>query len=982
VTAPAQPAACQNHAAVIIPRATYRLQFNSAFTLADATELVPYLAELGISHCYASPYLRARPGSTHGYDIVDHNAINPEIGSREDFERFVETLAAHGMGHILDMVPNHMGVMGADNAWWLDVLENGEASVYADHFDIDWRPLNPQLHGKVLLPLLGDHYGSVLARGELQLAFNAERGEFDIIYFEHRLPIDPAEYPRIVGHGIERLADALGAANEHLLELQSLLTAFGNLPSRHGIDASRRAERDRDKEIHKRRLAALAAAEPAIQRHIADCVAALNGDPQDPDSFDGLHGLIRAQAWRAAYWRVAADDINYRRFFDINDLAGLRMENPAVFDATHRLVLELIGAGKLHGLRIDHPDGLYDPRGYFERLQGAVRERTGAAPNESPDALPLYLVVEKILAEHERLPDDWPVHGTTGYHFANQVNGLFVDTAAQRRMGRIYADFVRAPDAFDELVYQCKRLIMRTSLASELGVLATRLARIAAASRHTCDFTLNGLRTALGEVVACFPVYRSYLVDGVASTDDRRHIEWAVAVARRRSQAADVSIFDFVRDVLTADIGAGKSDGYRADVNSFAMKLQQFSAPVTAKGLEDTAFYRYHRLCSLNEVGADPRRFGVSVAAFHAATRARHKRWPHEMLASSTHDSKRAEDVRARLNVLSELPAAWKLTAQRWRRLNRSRKRLVDDTPAPSANDEYLLYQTLIGSYPLAAPDADELSDYRTRIAAYMQKAVREAKQHSSWVNVNADYEAALAAFIDALLTPADSNLFLPELAAAAQRLAGHGLRNSLAQTLIKLTAPGVPDIYQGSELWQFHLVDPDNRRPVDYDCRRALLSEVKALPSPAPGGFAERLRPLLDDPADGRIKLDLTWRTLQLRSRWPDVFRDGEYVPLAATGAGAAHVVAYARRLGQRCVVVLVPRLLTRMAGGRDEAASAPDWGDTRIELPPAGAGGWHDVLTGRGLTADADGALGVGEALSGCPVALLVNDAALLAP
>ncbi len=377
MSAQAQPAAGQNHAAAIIPRATYRLQFNSAFTLADATELVPYLAELGISHCYASPYLRARPGSTHGYDIVDHNAINPEIGSREDLDRFVETLAAHGMGHILDMVPNHMGVMGADNAWWLDVLENGEASVYADHFDIDWRPLNPQLHGKVLLPLLGDHYGSVLARGELQLAFNAERGEFDIGYFEHRLPIDPAEYPRIVGHGIERLADTLGAGNEHLLELQSLLTAFGNLPSRHGIDASRRAERDRDKEIHKRRLAALAAAEPAIQRHIADCVAALNGDPQDPDSFDGLHGLIRAQAWRAAYWRVAADDINYRRFFDINDLAGLRMENPAVFDATHRLVLELIGAGKLHGLRIDHPDGLYDPRGYFERLQGAVRERTG-----------------------------------------------------------------------------------------------------------------------------------------------------------------------------------------------------------------------------------------------------------------------------------------------------------------------------------------------------------------------------------------------------------------------------------------------------------------------------------------------------------------------------------------------------------------------------------------------------------------------------
>ena len=968
----------------VIPRATYRLQFNSSFTLADATTLVPYLAELGISHCYASPYLRARPGSTHGYDIVDHNAINPQIGSRDDFERFVDALAAHGMGQILDMVPNHMGVMGADNAWWLDVLENGAASVYADYFDIDWRPLNPQLHGKVLLPLLGDHYGSVLARGELRLGFNPARGEFDIRYFDHRLPIDPAEYPRIAGHQMPRLAAALGGEHEHLRELQSLLTAFGNLPPRHGGDAQRRAERDRDKEVHKRHLAALCEAQPAIRQHIEQCVVEFNGRPQDPDSFDLLHALIQAQAWRAAYWRVASDDINYRRFFDINDLAALRMENPAVFDNTHQLVLELIAEGKLHGLRIDHPDGLYDPRGYFERLQRSVCERIGVAvsASEAPAALPLYLVVEKILAEHERLPDDWPVHGTTGYRFANQVNGLFVDAAAQRRMGRIYADFVHQPDDFDELVYQCKRLIMRTALASELSVLATRLARIAAAGRQTCDFTLNGLRTALGEVVACFPVYRTYVVDGQAAADDRRHIEWAVAVARRRSQAADVSIYDFVRDVLTTDIGAGKGASYRDQVNAFAMKVQQFSAPVTAKGLEDTAFYRYHRLCSLNEVGADPRRFGLSVAAYHVATHARARRWPHEMLATSTHDSKRAEDVRARLNVLSELPAAWKLTAQRWRRLNRGCKRLIDDVPAPSANDEYLLYQTLIGSYPLTEPDSDALADYRGRITAYMQKAVREAKQHSSWVNVNAAYEAALAGFVEALLTPGDSNPFLAELAAAAQRLAGHGLRNSLAQTLLKLTAPGVPDIYQGSELWQFHLVDPDNRRPVDYDLRRARLAQVKALLADAPGTWPTRLKPLVDDMTDGRIKLYLTWRTLQLRARWPELFRDGDYEPLVASGAGSEYVVAYARRRADKAIVVVVPRLLTKMAGGRDEVASAPDWRDTCIALPASGDGGWYDLFTGCAQTVDADGALAVDVAFGHFPVVLLVNSADVLAP
>lgn len=972
----------------IIPRATYRLQFNRDFTLAQATELVPYLAELGISHCYASPYLKARPGSSHGYDIVDHNALNPEIGSAEDFERLVAALRAHGMGQLLDMVPNHMGVMGADNGWWLDVLENGQASAHAAYFDIDWDPLNAELRGKVLLPLLGDHYGTVLNRGELKLGFDAAHGEFSLAYYQHRLPVDPAEYPRIVAHRLERLVAALGAQHGTLQRLQSLVTAFGHLPPRTETDPGRCAERSRDKEMLKRQLAELCDASADIAHHIEENVAEFNGRPGDADSFELLHELIKAQTWRLAYWQVASDEINYRRFFDINDLAALRMENDAVFEDTHRLVLDWVAQDKVHGLRIDHPDGLYDPGRYFRHVQSRVCGRPTADVQAAdtaaePGCLPLYLVIEKIMAEHEWLPADWPIHGATGYRFANLANNLFVDTASEKKMTRIYADFIGERIDFDELVYQSKKLIMRSALASELNVLANRLARIASASRYTCDFTLNNLRAALMEVVACFPVYRSYLAAGRISVDDQRHIEWAVAVAKKRSPAADVSIFDFVRGVLTTQIAEGKNQAYRDRVWAFAMKFQQFTSPVMAKGLEDTSFYRYNRLASLNDVGGDPRRFGVSVSAFHAATRLRAERWPHNMLATSTHDSKRAEDVRARISVLSEIPAAWKLSLKRWSRMNRSKKRSLDGALAPCANDEYLLYQTLIGTWPLGSLgslDDDALAAYRARIEQYMIKAVREAKAHSSWINVNADYEAALADFVQALLAPGEKNLFLADFAPAATRLARFGLVNGLSQVLLKLASPGVPDLYQGCELWQFNLVDPDNRRPVDYAHRARLLAELKALLDAPRDAWAQRLRPLVDRPECGRIKFYLTWRTLRLRARLTDLFRDGDYLPLAVSGAAADHLCAFARRHDGRAVVAVVPRLLARLCGDLDPATAAP-WGDTRIALPdePAAAA-WHNVLTGEvhaaGASIDAAALLGA------FPVALLASDAEALLP
>lgn len=932
--------------AAIIPRATYRLQFNRGFTFADATELVPYLAELGVSHCYASPYLKARPGSMHGYDIVDHGALNSEIGTREDYDRWIDALERHGMGHILDVVPNHMGVMGADNAWWLDVLENGPASLYGRFFDIDWESLNPGLQGKVLLPLLGEHYGVVLNRGELRLTFDPERGEFSLFYYQHRLPIDPATYPRIISRRQEHLAEVMGKDHPQLFELQALSTAFGHLPPRLTADPAQQAERQRDKEVHKRRLATLYASNSDVAHHVAENLRELNGRPGDAPSFDTLHELIQAQSYRLAFWRVASDEINYRRFFDINDLAALRMEESAVFEATHRFVLDLVAAGKIQGLRIDHPDGLYDPGQYFRRIQEAVRG--GVSEPGSP--LAVYLVIEKILADHERLLDDWMIHGATGYRFANLTNALFVNADAEAALTRIYGDFIGESEDFDTLVYRAKKLIVDTSLASGLNVLANRLARIAAASRNTCDFTLNNLRDALAEIVACFPVYRSYVSAAGLSSDDRRHIDWAVAVAKKRSPAADVSIFDFVHDVLTGDIAQYAADSYREAVLEVAMTFQQFSAPVMAKGVEDTAFYRYHRLVSLNDVGGEPRRFGISVTAYHAATRNRALRWPHNQLATSTHDSKRSEDVRARINVLSEMAEGWGQMVERWSRMNRGRKRESDGQPIPASNDEYLLYQTLVGTWPPGDPAEVDLDAYRGRIQAYMIKAVREAKEHTSWININAEYEDALVTFIAALLSPGETNLFLADFIAAVGPIIRFGMINSLAQTALKLTAPGVPDIYQGCELWQFTLVDPDNRSPVDFDLRRRFLQQLKPLSAATADERREMLKPLIENIADGRIKLYLLRQALRLRAAWPEVFRDGDYLPLSVSGDRDRHVCSFARRAGDRAVLVAVPRLTAVLvADAQTLPVGGGIWQDTAVHLPSALARNrWRDVLSG----------------------------------
>lgn len=932
----------QGRAAAVIPRATYRLQLHKDFNFDNALAALPYLHRLGVSHLYCSPISRARPGSLHGYDVVAHGEISPELGGREGFERFANTVREMGMGLILDMVPNHMGVLGADNPWWTDVLENGQASAYARHFDIDWHPVNADLEGKVLLPVLGEHYGDVLAHRQLRVGFEPTRGRLVLRYFDHCFPLALRSYSLVLTQAAQRLGDGHTRG-----QVEALAESFAALPARQAFDVAVA----RSREELKSRLAELAQGHAEVAAAIDAALEVINGE----ETRDTLHALHEGQHYRLAYWRVAADEINYRRFFDINDLAALRMEEPAVFEATHAMALDMAAQGLVDGLRIDHPDGLHDPARYFQQLQSGYAERAGITlpPPQSGErpARPLYVVAEKIAAPHEDVPEDWAIHGTTGYRFAMVVNGVLVDGSAAERFDRIWQRFSGEREPFAELVYRGKRSVARTALASELTVLATALMRIARADRRTRDYTFNALRDALAEVAACMPVYRTYIV-GKASAQDLRFLDWAIAHARKRSDAPDRSVFDFVSRVLRGQGPDGAALPPEHAAWQFAARFQQFCSPVAAKGVEDTAFYQYHRLVSLNEVGGDPGPFGMTVRAFHGATSDRAVRWPHTILATSTHDNKRSEDVRNRLNVLSEMPGAWRLGLARWRRLARSHKSEVNGMPAPSAADEYLLYQTLLGTLPAGGLDEAGLPAYRERIEQYMVKAAREAKRNTSWVCPDESYESALLGFVRGVLARVQPNPLLSDLQASAAALAWYGAMNSLSMVLMKFTSPGVPDLYQGNELVTLDLVDPDNRRPVDYTLRDCYLTALEAMQSEPE--LKEHLRALAEQPHDGRAKLWLTWRLLQLRAERPALFSDGRYVPLPVTGARHEQAIAYAREHGNEVLVVVVARLFSKLV---PEPGVLPcgdaAWGDTTVDLSPlaelSSAAGCADALTGR---------------------------------
>jgi (1->4)-alpha-D-glucan 1-alpha-D-glucosylmutase len=963
---------------VRIPSATYRLQFNHLFTFDQAAGIVDYLDQLGISDVYASPFLMARPGSIHGYDVTDQTRFNPEIGDEDSFLRFSSTLQKREMGLIADVVPNHMCISHASNLWWWNVLENGPSSPFARYFDIDWHPPKEELANKVLLPFLGDQYGRVLESQQIKVVY--VRDQFELVYYDNPLPLAPWSWTMILEPAAARLRDKVGSSNEHLAELESITTALSHLPGNTETDEAKIHERDREKAIVKRRLAELMEASPEALEAIQGALADINGRSGDPHSFDRLERLLESEAYRLSFWRVAMDEINYRRFFDINDLAAIRVEDPEVFSAVHDLIFDLVSRGHVTGLRVDHPDGLFEPEKYFRYLQDACLAqsplgKTNGKGNRNGADRTFYIVAEKILMANEPLRAEWPVEGTTGYGFLNLMNGVFVDHTKSKAFQQLYRRFAGWSQEFEELVQDSKRLILQVAMSSELNVLARKLDGISEQHRWYRDFTLESLRDALREVLTTFPVYRSYIRSDQKEVDseDRRQITVAIREAKRRNPAISESVFDFIQNVLLLEHPEGLDDAQRGERHSFALRFQQLSAPVMAKGVEDTAFYRYYPLASLNEVGGDPEQFGLSVNAFHRRNFSRGESWPNSMNASSTHDTKRSEDVRARVNVLSEMPSEWYRAIRRWRDINRKWKTKVGELIAPDANEEYLLYQTLVGSWPLLPMNAQEHAVYIQRIQAYMEKAVHEAKFHSSWISPNAAYDRAVQQFVAQILQSSPDNPFLEDFRQFHAPIAQAGMWNSLSQVLLKIASPGVPDFYQGNELWSFHLVDPDNRQPVDYDRRRKILAKLREKEDCDPAALTDRL---ISNPCDGAIKLFVTHRALRFRRDHQQLFGAGSYIPLAAEGSRSNHVVAFARQWNGQTIVALVGRLFLRIRNSHP-APIGDVWGNTAIPLPrKVQPGSFQDVITGQTLPVEqreSGPSLCLAKVFARCPVALL---------
>jgi (1->4)-alpha-D-glucan 1-alpha-D-glucosylmutase len=871
-----------------IPNATYRLQLNKGFTFDDAAAIVPYLRDLGISHVYASPFLKARSGSMHGYDIVDHNAFNPELGGEAGFLRMSDALRAAGLGLILDFVPNHMGVGLADNAWWLDVLEWGPKSPHARSFDIAWDALPHRRQPGVLLPILGKPYGDALRDGELTLNYDAETGSFAVWYFDHKLPVSPPGYSEI-------LRQVVSTAGAEATQAGRALRALAD--SQNGPHAPHRY----DAPSFKERLAAIPDREGIITRGLAAYAA------DTPHGLAALHRLLERQHYRLAFWRVAFSAINYRRFFDVNDLAGLRMEDPATFRASHALIARLIAEDRLQGLRLDHIDGLRDPMQYTRRLRQLARQLG------KPD---LYVIVEKILEGDEALPRFPGVAGTTGYEWLNAIMHMMLNGDGLPPLTALWREISGHDRPFPDVVDEAKGVVLTTMLASEFTVLTDALARIAAGHYSTRDYTQDRLRAALDLYVREFPVYRTYVIGTGPSPHDRATIEETIGRARRRWRGPDPDIFEFLRGAITLDLA--KDASYSAPrVRAFAFKLQQFTGPLMAKALEDTAFYRDQRLIALNEVGGAPDAKPLGVDAFHTLMQRRQKTTPHGLTATATHDTKRGEDTRMRILMLAELAPAWAEAVARWRDINAHAVTVRDGRRMPSAVHEYMLYQTLLGTWPLAsAPD----ERYRDRIAAYAQKAAREGKQETSWTNPDADYEQNLDAFVHGILSP-DNAGFIHSMSTFASDAARLGAAASLSQLVLKATLPGVPDFYQGTELWDFSLVDPDNRRPIDFAKRRALLDN-----NCSTAAWNSEL-----------FKFHVTRRLLALRKKFPNTFRIGTYLPVPLAPDG---IIAFTRMYRDHQVLVITGR---RFSNDQDVTREATMQRGTKVP--------WHDVLRDRVL-------------------------------
>lgn len=878
--------------------ATYRLQFTKDFRFSDAEELVPYLHALGISHIYASPIFAACPGSLSGYDTCDFSQINPELGGEKAFDSLVEALHRQKMGIIVDFVPNHMSAHPQWNQWWRNVLANGPSSPASEYFDVDWYPVNSNLHGKVLLPILGKQYGEVLESGDLRIEYR--NGEFCLFYGETNLPLNPRQIKVLLRHRWKELTEDAGIDASIRLEYESILFLLDHIPGYRQAGAEARLDRERETAIATRRLTQVIQSSPALRKHLERVIREFNGEPGKPESFDLLHALLEQQPYRLSYWRTAMQEINYRRFFDVNDLIGLRMEYQPLFQAAHAKLIELVKKGYIDGIRLDHIDGLLDPQQYLLQLREATSDTEGH----------LYLIVEKILARQEWLNAEWPVDGATGYEFLALLNGLWVEEKNLSEIDRIYRRFRGQTHPDRDVVYVAKRLITATSMASELNVLAHELNQLSEQSRLSRDFTLDGLQEALREVVACFPVYRTYISERGFSSTDEMAINEAIGQARRRNPSLDYSIFEFIRMHICPVRQPDESEEHFAQRLRFAMKFQQYTSPVQAKGMEDTVFYRHSPLASLNEVGSGTGRRATTPQEFHDANMHRMERWPHAMLTTSTHDTKRGEDARMRIHVLTEIPDEWRSNLLQWSHGNESAKTMVNGQLAPDRGDEYLFYQNLLGMWPPHHAAADE--ETVSRIKEFMNKALKEAKVHTSWINPSNEYDAAVEKFVEETLRGERSAEFLASFIPFAERVAVLGAWGSISQMALKVTSPGVVDTYQGGELWDLNLVDPDNRRPVDYATRQHSLQHLRkrmAGSTVSPEIRASTIADLRREWWSGDWKLWYLHRGLALRAREPELFARGSYQPLRVEGPAADHFVAFAREYEGKTILTIALR-------------------------------------------------------------------------
>ncbi|HUG13404.1 MAG TPA: malto-oligosyltrehalose synthase, partial [Thermomicrobiales bacterium] len=856
------------------------MQLHAGFNFRDAAAIVPYLHELGVTDLYASPILAARSGSTHGYDVVDPTRLNPELGGEDAFEELSEALNSLDMGLLLDIVPNHMSA-STENPWWLSVLENGPSSEYANFFDIVWHQgaSDAPRESRVLLPILGGHYGTVLESQELTVAL--DEGGLHVWYWETRLPLDPKTYRAVLELRFGTLKEKLGTYHPAFRDFERVIEITERLPDRQDVEPELVEERRRGTGLLKQEIWRLYTEFPDVHAHIDANIDEINGARDEPDSFDLLDRLLSEQAYRLAYWRVASQEINYRRFFDIADLVSMRIEDPDVFAARHLLLRDLAASGRISGLRIDHIDGLHDPEGYLRQLQEFLAPSRGA---RDANGEPFYVVVEKILAEGEDLRASWDVAGTTGYDFLNLVNGVLIDTDGLERLDELYRRLSGIENAFPDIVYHQKRKVMADLFSGDVRALVARLDRLSMYDRHGRDLTQRELGQALSEVAARFHVYRTYVRGYVVDAYDRQQIERAAAGAIEARPDLRRA-FRFLRRVLLLEFPNLLPEEQKDEWQAVVMRWQQFSGPIMAKGHEDTALYIYNRLVSVNDVGGDPTHTGVTVEEFHEANQHRALHWPLTMNATSTHDTKRSEDVRARVNVLSELADEWDRSALRWQEINAPLRTTLNGQSVPDGNTEYLIYQTLVGAWPL---DAAEVPAVVERLKGYLMKAGREAKVHTTWVDPHIEYEQRLDAFVDALLSP-ENDSFMREFLPFQRDVAWFGALSSLSQVLLKTTSPGAPDTYQGTDLWDFSLVDPDNRRPVDYALRADLQTTARSEPPSR----------LLSHWRDGQVKLHVLGAALRTRRANPELFMSGEYIPLDVHGARRNHVVAFARRHG-----------------------------------------------------------------------------------